>query len=60
LSNVRLYTTLFSVVNIDFFRKNFFSERELRFWNGVPREVVESPSLEEFNEKVDMTPRDMF
>ncbi|KAK4827692.1 hypothetical protein QYF61_020826 [Mycteria americana] len=40
-------------------RKNFFTERVVKHWNRLPREVVESPSLEEFKKRVDMAFQDM-
>lgn len=40
-------------------RKNFLTERVVKLWNRLPREVFEPPSPEVFKRHVDVVLRDM-
>ncbi|KFP17808.1 hypothetical protein Z169_11037, partial [Egretta garzetta] len=40
-------------------RKKFFTVRVVRHWIGLPREVVDAPSLETFKARLDGAPRNL-
>ncbi|KFO84731.1 hypothetical protein N320_10765, partial [Buceros rhinoceros silvestris] len=40
-------------------RKNFFTQKVIKHWDRLPREVVESPSLEVFKSPVDVVLSDV-
>ena len=56
------YFQCFSVFDMAFrldLRKNFCSERAEMQWHRLPREVVQSPSLEVFKNRVDVALKDV-
>jgi len=41
------------------YKENSLSERVVRYWNGLPMEVMESPSLELLKKRMDIAQNSM-